>query len=154
MKSSDGEFHNKYCISILEAPVNLTNPRLWIPAGEGNILWDSVSYIDKKALNKIRQLGGVHAIAISHPHFYTSMVDWAREFDCPIYLPEADHAWVMRNDGHICWWPGKSFKLIYMTVLKMLPSSGRADQSLYKQNAAFVSVLWACSVVYPLSATV
>ena len=39
-------------------------------------------------------------------HFYTSMVEWAREFECPIYLPEADYAWVMRNDGHLCFFPG------------------------------------------------
>ena len=38
-----------------------------ICAAEGNVLWDSVSFMDKKVLGKIRQLGGVHAIAISHP---------------------------------------------------------------------------------------
>ena len=71
------------------------------------MLWDCLPYLDRRALNKIRQLGGVHAIAISHPHFYAAMVDWAREFDCPVYLPEADHPWVMRNDGHLSFWPGK-----------------------------------------------
>jgi hypothetical protein len=32
-------------------------------------------------------VGGVAAIAISHPHYYTSMVDWSHAFGkIPIYL--------------------------------------------------------------------
>lgn len=41
---------------------------IWsICVAEGNVLWDSIALIDKKVISKIRQLGGIHAIAISHP---------------------------------------------------------------------------------------
>ena len=45
----------------------------------------------------IKGLGGIEAIAISHPHFYTTMVEWAHAFDCPIHLNAADKDWIMRQ---------------------------------------------------------
>ena len=51
---------------------------------EGNILWDCISLIDDATITLINGLGGLHAIAISHPHFYTTLVDWSRAFGgCP-----------------------------------------------------------------------
>jgi hypothetical protein len=47
---------------------------------EGNILWDCISLIDDATVTLIKGLGGLHAIAISHPHFYTTLVDWSRAF--------------------------------------------------------------------------
>ena len=36
-------------------------------------------------------MGGLKGIAISHPHYYTTMVDWSRAFgDIPVHLHEAD----------------------------------------------------------------
>ena len=72
------------------------------------MLWDTVTFIDEEAKQKIRELGGIQAIAVSHPHFYTTMVDWAREFECPVYLAEADREWVMRKDDHLSFWSGAS----------------------------------------------
>jgi hypothetical protein len=56
----------------------------------GNVLWDCISLLDDATVTVIRGLGGIQAIAISHPHFYTTMVEWARAFDCPIHLHAAD----------------------------------------------------------------
>ena len=54
-----------------------------------------------------RALGGSAAIAISHPHYYASMVDWSRAFGgVPIYLHAADRPWVMRPDPAIVLWEG------------------------------------------------
>jgi hypothetical protein len=54
----------------------------------GNVLWDCISLIDAATVTLINELGGLNAIAISHPHFYTSMVEWSRAFgDIPIHLP-------------------------------------------------------------------
>jgi hypothetical protein len=47
---------------------------------EGNILWDCISLIDDATITLINGLGGLHAIAISHPHFYTTLVDWSHAF--------------------------------------------------------------------------
>jgi len=38
----------------------------------GISLWDSISLIDDAAITLINGFGGLRAIAISHPHFYTT----------------------------------------------------------------------------------
>jgi len=59
----------------------------------------------------IRSLGGLGAIAISHPHYYTCMQDWARAFGCPIHLHAADAGWVMRSDPAIRHWNGETLEI-------------------------------------------
>lgn len=54
----------------------------------------------------ITSLGGLKAIAISHPHYYTTMQDWADEFNAPIYLHANDRKWVMRDSPWIKFWDG------------------------------------------------
>jgi glyoxylase-like metal-dependent hydrolase (beta-lactamase superfamily II) len=75
---------------------------LLVRTEEGNVLWDPISYVDERAVDQIYTLGGIQAISVSHPHFYSSMVEWSRAFDrAPIYLPAADREWVMRSDPFI-----------------------------------------------------
>ncbi len=79
---------------------------------EGNFLWDCVSLIDGATVDLIRSLGGLRGIAISHPHYYTTMVEWSRAFhDVPIYLHAADCAWIMRPDPAIEFWEGERKQL-------------------------------------------
>jgi len=59
----------------------------------------------------VEALGGISAIAISHPHFYASMVEWSRAFDAPIYLHAADRQWVMRPDAAVMFWEGETRSL-------------------------------------------
>jgi hypothetical protein len=74
----------------------------------GNILWDCISLIDDATASLVQSLGGLRAIAISHPHYYTTMVEWSRAFgDVPILLHAADREWVMRPDGAIKFWDGE-----------------------------------------------
>src|SRR5436309_2780172 len=57
---------------------------------QGNVLWDCLSYLDNETVAAVHELGGIAAIAISHPHFYASCIEWSRAFDdAPIYLPVA-----------------------------------------------------------------
>lgn len=42
-----------------------------IQTPEGNVLWDLVAYLDEDTVKRIEELGGLKAIVISHPHFYT-----------------------------------------------------------------------------------
>ncbi|MGA7910754.1 MAG: MBL fold metallo-hydrolase [Candidatus Dormiibacterota bacterium] len=74
----------------------------------GNVLWDCISLIDETTVGALRALGGIRAIAISHPHYYSSMVEWSRAFDAPVYLHSADRRWVMRPDERIEFWDGES----------------------------------------------
>ncbi|KAH6657161.1 beta-lactamase-like protein [Truncatella angustata] len=66
----------------------------------GNILWDCVTLLDLATISKIRELGGLRAIVISHPHYYSTHVEWAQAFGCPVYLAAEDRRWVARESEH------------------------------------------------------
>jgi hypothetical protein len=77
----------------------------------GNILWDCVATLDVATVTLIEGLGGIDAIAISHPHFYTTMVEWARAFTARIHLHAADKEWIMRPDPAVQFWDGETLEL-------------------------------------------
>ena len=53
--------------------------------------------------------GGIKAIAISHPHFYATMVDWSRALGgVPIYVHEDNRDYVMRPDPAVQYWTGET----------------------------------------------
>ncbi|MCV9937246.1 MBL fold metallo-hydrolase [Boseaceae bacterium BT-24-1] len=79
----------------------------------GNVLWDCISLLDAATITLIKGLGGLKAIAISHPHFYSSMGDWSRAFgDIPIYLHGADRKWIMRPEPSIIFWEGDAQEVL------------------------------------------
>jgi hypothetical protein len=79
----------------------------------GNVLWDCVALLDRATVTLINGLGGLSAIGISHPHFYTTMVEWSRAFGAvPIYLHAADRQWIMRPDPAIRLWEGETLALL------------------------------------------
>jgi len=85
---------------------------LLIQTATGNILWDCIGLLDNTLVDLINGLGGLDAIAISHPHYYTAMVEWSRAFgNIPIYLHKNDQEWVMRASEDIHFWDKPSLKL-------------------------------------------
>jgi hypothetical protein len=84
---------------------------LLVPHGDANVLWDCITLLDDETAAEVEQRGGVDAIAISHPHYYSSMVEWAHRFDCPVYLHADDREWVMRPNPSIEFWDGDSNSL-------------------------------------------
>jgi hypothetical protein len=82
---------------------------LFIRTDEGNFLWDCISLVDRSIIEMVQGLGGLAGIAISHPHYYTAMVEWSRAFgDVPIYLHAADRQWVQRPTAAIQFWEGET----------------------------------------------
>lgn len=84
---------------------------LLVKTPDGNVLWDCIPLIDDGLVEMVKGIGGISAIAISHPHYYSSMVQWARTFDCPIYLHAADRQWVMQPDQAIEFWEGETKRI-------------------------------------------
>jgi hypothetical protein len=85
---------------------------LLVRASQRNILWDCVSLISSDTVALVNALGGISAIAISHPHYYTSMIEWSRAFGgVPIYLHEDDRRWVQLLDPCITFWSRETFSL-------------------------------------------
>ncbi|KAI5366015.1 putative metallo-beta-lactamase, ribonuclease Z/Hydroxyacylglutathione hydrolase [Septoria linicola] len=64
----------------------------------GNVLWDCITYLDEETIYYINSKGGLKAIVISHPHYYTTHLVWAKTFDCPVYFCKDDEEWVSQSD--------------------------------------------------------
>jgi hypothetical protein len=80
---------------------------LLVQGSSGNVLWDCVSLIDDATIKAIEALGGVSALAVSHPHLFGSMVEWSHAFGRAPILVHADHRrWVQRHDPVIEFWEG------------------------------------------------
>jgi glyoxylase-like metal-dependent hydrolase (beta-lactamase superfamily II) len=78
----------------------------------GNVLWDCVALVDQPTVETIADLGGLSAIAISHPHFYASCVEWSAAFDgVPVYLHADDAAHVRRADARVEQWSGDTLAI-------------------------------------------
>jgi hypothetical protein len=73
----------------------------------GGLLWDCVTLIDADTEAAVRAAGGIDTIAISHPHYYSAMVEWAERLDARVLLHEADSRWVMRPDPRVELWSGE-----------------------------------------------
>jgi glyoxylase-like metal-dependent hydrolase (beta-lactamase superfamily II) len=100
-------------ISIATEPKFAIGQRMLHLRSSGcNVLWDCVSLTDDRSVAAVQALGGVSAMAISHPHFYASLVEWSRALgNVPVYLHAADREWVMRPDDVIVFWDGETLQL-------------------------------------------
>jgi hypothetical protein len=83
-----------------------------LQTAHGNVLWDCIANLDAATVTLIKGLGGITAIAVSHPHFYTTMVDWAHAFDAPVYVHAADRDWISRPDPAIKLWNNETKELL------------------------------------------
>jgi len=82
---------------------------LLVRTDQGNVLWDCISLIDEAIVEIVNSLGGLKAIAISHPHYYTTMIEWSEAFGgIPIYLHAADKKWIMRSARCLELWHGET----------------------------------------------
>ncbi len=84
---------------------------LLIQHPEGNLLWDCITLLDDETVRQVNALGGIKAIAISHPHFYSCMVEWSHAFHAPVYLHAANRDYVMRPDSALEFWEGEILSL-------------------------------------------
>ncbi len=85
---------------------------LLLPTDAGNILWECVSLVTPEAVAALQSRGGVDLVVISHPHFYSAMVEWSEALGgVPILLHEADREWVMRPSPQIEYWRGDTKRL-------------------------------------------
>jgi hypothetical protein len=97
---------------ITEPKFGIGQRALLLKTGAGNILWDCLSLVDRATVEMVRALGGISAIAISHPHYYSSMAEWSRAFGhVPIYLHEDDREWVQYPSDAIRYWNGETHSI-------------------------------------------
>lgn len=75
----------------------------------GSYIWDCATLISPSLIGHLELLKSpLKAMAISHPHFFTTSLTWARALQIPLYLCEADREWFQRlpdvkDDDDIRW---------------------------------------------------
>ncbi|MGH3424965.1 MAG: hydrolase [Nocardioidaceae bacterium] len=84
---------------------------LLVPHHGRSLMWDCQTLVDHDGLARVEAAGGLTAIAISHPHYYSAMVEWAHAFDCPVLLHADDARWIMRHDPAVELWEGERREL-------------------------------------------
>ena len=85
--------------SIITTPKLAIGQRaILVKTPHGNVLWDCLTLLDAATIAWINSQGGLGAVVISHPHYYSSHLTWAAAFECPVYISAADAEWVQRVD--------------------------------------------------------
>jgi glyoxylase-like metal-dependent hydrolase (beta-lactamase superfamily II) len=80
---------------------------LLVQEADGCVMWDCVPLATPAAVDYVRSLGGLKAIAVSHPHYYGAVADWSEAFGgVPVYLHGDDRAFVTRPHQTIVPWTG------------------------------------------------
>nr|WP_255654400.1 MBL fold metallo-hydrolase [Cohnella sp. REN36] len=100
------------------------------------LLWDCITYLDDDTVAEVRRLGGIDAIAMSHPHYYSAQAEWAETFGVPLYIHEDDREWVVRPGPHVRFWSGDSCKLSDGLTLHRLGGHFRGGAVLHWSGGA------------------
>ncbi|KIJ49271.1 hypothetical protein M422DRAFT_247078 [Sphaerobolus stellatus SS14] len=113
LKEMQGKYHNiieaipdsdENIFSIITEPKFPIGQRTFlIRTPKGNILWDLIALIDEETFRslqgyfQIEKLGGIKAIVISHPHFYTTFATRSYAFgNIPVYIASDEQRWISR----------------------------------------------------------
>ncbi len=96
----------------LEPSFAIGQRALLLREDDGCVMWDCIPLATREAIEHVRSLGGLKAIAVSHPHFYGAVADWSESFGgAPIYLHADDRQWITRPCSAIVNWTGESRKI-------------------------------------------
>lgn len=98
--------HGRGVHSLRRAPRFAIGHRSFlVRTAEGNLLWDAPSYLDDDILALVTRLGGLAAVAASHPHMFGAQLTWSRAFgSVPVYVNALDAEWLPRPDRSIELW--------------------------------------------------
>ena len=96
----------------LEPSFAIGQRALLLREADGCVMWDCTPLATAEAVSYVRSLGGLKAIAVSHPHFYGAVADWSEAFGgVPVYLHADDRQWITRPYPSIVNWTGESRQL-------------------------------------------
>lgn len=89
----------------IEPSVGIGQRALLVQTPDGNLLWDPTGYLDDDLVASVGRLGGVAAVAASHPHMFGVQVEWSHRFGgAPVLVQEADAEWLQRGDPVVATW--------------------------------------------------
>lgn len=116
-----GHYHNRFTelepgVTGLETEPSFAigQQAFLVQTPRGNVLWETLAFLDETTVAEIERRGGAVAIAISHPHYYTTMGLWSAALgDVPIYLHEANRRWVVA--------PSPAIRYVREDAVEILP---------------------------------
>jgi hypothetical protein len=92
----------------VEPGVGIGQHSVLVGTSGGNLLWEPLGYLDDALVEAVERLGGVAAIASSHPHMYGVQLEWSRRFgDAPVHVAAEDQEWVQRTGDAVRPWAGR-----------------------------------------------
>ncbi|MEZ4671810.1 MAG: hypothetical protein R3E39_28230 [Anaerolineae bacterium] len=89
-----------------EPKIGIGQQAFLVQSGSGNVLWDCITLLDEATIDAVKALGGISTIAISHPHYHGTLVEWSKAFNAPVYIHSGNKEWVMRDEGAVTFWNG------------------------------------------------
>ena len=96
----------------MEPSFAIAQRALLVPDGDATVMWDCIPLATSEAIDRVRSLGGLRAIAVSHPHYYGAIADWSEAFgNAPVYLHADDAQWITRPHPSIVPWSGETHRL-------------------------------------------
>lgn len=138
---------NPNLITIHTVPKLAIGQRAFLCLGDatsGNVLWDCITYLDEQTVQHVNSLGGIQAIVISHPHYFSTSIQWAEVFNCDLFISAEDEQWLgNRGDGHrLKLWKGEKLPLPYLQGPSEIQHG--SDLTVIKTGGHFPgsSVLW------------
>ncbi len=96
----------------LQPSIAIGQRALLVRTPSGNVLWDCVPVLTEAGRQRLLEHGGIRAIAVSHPHFYTGIALFARSFGAEVLLHEADRQHVTHPDERIQFWEGETLEVV------------------------------------------
>jgi len=78
--------------------VGIGQQTMVVRTAAGVLVFDPLGFVDDAALDRIRALGPVLAVAASHPHMYGCQTEWAAALDAPVVLNVHDREWCRRPE--------------------------------------------------------
>ena len=92
----------------VEPQVGIGQRALLLQTAAGNLLWDATGYLDDDLVAQVTALGGIAAVAASHPHMFGVQVEWSHRFGgVPVYVAAADREFLPRDDAVVTEWSGE-----------------------------------------------
>ena len=121
----------------LEPSFAIGQRALLLREADGCVMWDCIPLATPEAVQYVRSLGGLKAIAVSHPHYYGAVADWSEAFGgAPVYLHADDRRWITHPHPAIVTWTGERRNLSGDILLLRAGGHFAGGTVLHRRSAA------------------